>query len=108
MSVSVDRLTSDRAFHLLIETHEDPGGLAARTDVAELGIKAGDVVRSIDGSSPFSTYRFARGTLVYLDVVRGEQTFVVRVAVGSTPRDIKGNLSPSRSTRIREVSSSGS
>lgn len=81
VSVSLDLATSDHAFDQLTETHEDPGGLFARADVPDLGLKAGDIVRSINGASPFSMSRFGRGTLLYLDVMHGKQTLVVRVAV---------------------------
>lgn len=72
----------DLALDLLEWTSEEPVGL--RVDQPshaseQLGLAAGDVVRSINGQLARHPYSFERLSRVYLEVVRGKQTRVVRI-----------------------------
>jgi hypothetical protein len=61
--------------------------LRLRSDATKLKLKAGDVIRAVNGSAPDKkTTEF--DNLVYLDVVRGAATFIVRVSHDRGPRSV--------------------
>ena len=66
----------------LIEQRDEPVGLLALQDNPALGLVKGDLVRAINGQSATRmTMLSSGGAIFYLDVVRGAQAIVVRIAV---------------------------
>ncbi len=66
----------------LIEQHDEPVGLLALRDNPSLGLVKGDLVRAINGQPATRlTMLNNGGAIFYLDVMRGTQAIVVRVAV---------------------------
>jgi S1-C subfamily serine protease len=82
MAVTIDRGTLDSIFYALTASNEEPAGLVAHVDAPDLGLKVGDVVRSIDGHPAIGPSLHASfGPVTYLDVQRGKQKLVIRAAV---------------------------
>jgi hypothetical protein len=75
----------ERALAALEERFEEPVGHVATTDLPKLGLKKGDVVRTINGSSPKMTSDVSTlmmsPTELNLQVLRAGKTVYVRVAI---------------------------
>jgi hypothetical protein len=80
----------DRALHSLVERFEEPVGYVATTDLPKLGLKKGDVVRSVNGTTNARSWGMSfplEPTEVHLQVLRGSKTLYVRVAVQVDARE---------------------
>lgn len=86
VSVSVTQRELADGFAMLTDHLEEPVGLLASADVPVLGLHRGDVVIALDGKTPKLNEGSWRTLpdltpVLYLDVLRGKQRLVVRIAV---------------------------
>lgn len=82
LDLAIDAKDLNAAVPKLFEQHDEPVGLVAMESNPALGLAKGDIVRAINGQlATRMTMLTDGGTILYLDVTRGTQTFVVRVSV---------------------------
>ena len=82
LDLAIDAKDLTAAVPGLFEQHDEPVGLVATSDNATLGLVKGDLVRAINGQSATRMSMLTDGgTIMYLDVMRGTQPLVVRLAV---------------------------
>jgi S1-C subfamily serine protease len=107
-AIAIERRTLDTIFSELTSSNEEPAGLVARSDFPELGLKAGDVVRAIDGRPALGPVGMhsSFGPVTYLDVQRGKQKLVIRVAVKvrTAEQHLKSEDYAERIDQLRKVS----
>jgi S1-C subfamily serine protease len=95
ISIAADELP--RVMKGLEVQSEEPIGLVAPDKLPELGLAAGDVIRSINGDPPrqeaFGLFQSSRPvpSVLYMDVRRGKQSLTIRLAV-KHKRDQQGKL----------------
>jgi hypothetical protein len=90
-SVAIDGEKLDQAWGKLFAQYEEPAGAVVHADISELGLKVGDLVRTINGAFPLGPAAMAadRLAVVYFDVVRGKQAFVLRVAIKPASHELR-------------------
>jgi general secretion pathway protein C len=107
-AVTIERGALDSIFRELTSSNEEPAGLVARSDFPELGLKAGDVVRAIDGRPALgqSGMHSSFGPVTYLDVQHGKQKLVIRAAVKVTTAEqhMKSEDYAERIDQLRKMS----
>jgi len=84
VEVTIPQADVETAFQSLVPQYDEPIGLAVLANNPKLGLLKGDLVRAINGDvavNPISLGFRGNPPLVFLDVLRGGKSVVVRIAI---------------------------
>jgi hypothetical protein len=90
-AIVIEQKELTSAFRSLAERLEEPTGMVASADVPKLGLRKGDLVRTINGlpaSSHTMMWEMIGTTTLYLDVLRDKKPTVVVVTLKVGPQEI--------------------